>query len=237
MFKRVLLHELRSITRDKMYAFLMIYPIVIAFISYFLIPYIRDLNLLAANIVIIFFILMNGFMFGAITGFTLLDDQDDHVILSLKITPISVKSYIFFKLLVSYLLGILATLLLLIVSNMISEFNLDSIIYIVILSPLHGPIIALLINSIASNKVEGFVIMKLSGIILMVPIAALFLTDWKEIFLMIIPGFWTTRIISMELIQTQYFLDNKLFYFILGLLVNGLVMALLFKLYTRRIKI
>lgn len=238
MLKKLLKHELKNIFRDKMYTFLAIYPIIMAVIAYFLVPYLEENSPgLASDIVVLVFILLNGFMFGAITGFTLLDDQDDKVLLSLRITPISVKYYVLLKLVISYLLGIFATFILLLLSGFLASSTFLDITYIIILTPLQGPLFALLINSLASNKVEGFVIMKLSGIILLIPIAALFLTKWTELFLGIIPGFWTSRIISMQLIEQDYFLKYSFIYFILGIFVHLVVGYLLFKLYQRKTQI
>jgi fluoroquinolone transport system permease protein len=238
MFTRVLIHELKSITRDKMYAFLAIYPIVMAVVAYFLIPYLNSLgNPLASNIVTVLFILINGFMFGAVTGFTLLDDQDDKVILSLRITPIDVSFYVFIKLAVGYVMGILSTILLLVAADFLPNISFLSLVYILILAPMSGPIIALFINCFATNKVEGFVMMKLSGIILMVPIAALFLTNWTEIFLFVIPGFWPARIISMTIIPMDFFINSEHLYFILGLIVNLSLGYLIFRLYAKRVGI
>jgi fluoroquinolone transport system permease protein len=238
MFKRLLKHELKNITKDKMYLFLAVFPIIMAVIAYFLIPYLKEQSTdVAANIVVLVFILLNGFMFGAITAFTLLDDSDDKVLLSLRITPISVKYYVLLKLIISYIFGIFATIILLLVTNFIETSNVLDMIYIIILAPLQGPIFALLINSLATNKVEGFVIMKLSGIILMIPIAALFLTKWTELLLGVIPGFWVSRIISMQLINQDYFLGSTTIYFFLGLIVHLVIGYLLFKLYQKKVNI
>jgi fluoroquinolone transport system permease protein len=79
--------------------------------------------------------------------------------------------------------------------------------------------------------------MKLSGIILLVPIAALFLTNWTELFLGILPGFWPSRLVSMQLIPGDYLLGSTTLYFIIGLIVNLAVGLLLFKLYSKRVKI
>jgi len=235
MFKRLLKHELKSITRDKMYMFLGIYPIIMAIIAYFLVPYLEDTSPgLAPDIVVLVFILLNGFIFGAITGFTLLDDQDDQVLLTLKITPISVKYYVLLKLVISFLLGIFATFVLLLLSGFLNGINTLDAFYIIFLTPLQGPIYALLINAFANNKVEGFVMMKLSGIILMIPIASLFLTNWTELFLGIIPGFWTARIISMQLIPQDYLLNSSTLYFLLGLLIHFVIGSLFFKLYSKK---
>ena len=238
MFSTVLKHEMKNIRRDKMYAFFAIFSLVMIVLAYFLVPYLNDTaSTVVADLATLFFLLMNSFMFGAITGFTLLDDQDDNVILSLKITPISVKNYVFMKLLISYLFGIFATLGIILATPMVDTTPVEIILMIIILSPLQSPIIALIVNMFASNKVEGFVMMKLSGIILMGPIAVLFLTDWKEIFLMILPGFWVSRIISMELMPLNYLFASAWVYFILGLIVNLGIIYLFFNIYQKRVHI
>ncbi len=236
MFKRVLLHEIKNIFRDKMYAFFMVYPIIIGIVSYFLIPYLKDNSGdLAANIVSLLFVLMVSFMFGAITGFTLLDDQDDHVLFSLKITPIKVSNYILIKLLFSYMLGVMSTFLLIYITNLINTSILQ-MIGISILAALQAPMLALFINAFAKNKVEGFVFMKATGIIVLIPILSLFINDWKELFLGIVPGFWVARIVSMSLIPSTYLL-NEIWYYILGFIVNIFLILLLYKIYQKRINI
>lgn len=234
MFKLVFVHELKNMIRDKMYAFFLVYPIIISVVSYFLIPYLKDINPLASDITFLALLLMNSFIFGVVTSFTLLDDQDDNVLLSLKITPISVRLYVLFKLLMSYVFGIISTLLILISVDYFTQTRLLDIIFILILAPIQGPILAMLIASISRNKVEGFVIMKLSGLILMVPIAALFLTDWKELLISIFPGFWTARLFSMQFMPLDYFLKESYTYFILGVCVNLLIFVLLYKLYIHK---
>ncbi|PKK93433.1 MAG: hypothetical protein CVV61_04685 [Tenericutes bacterium HGW-Tenericutes-6] len=238
MFIRVLSHELRSFFRDKMYTFLMIYPIMMAVVAYFLMPYLREqANMIASNIVTVVFILLNSFMFGAIIGFSLLDDQDDQVLLSLKIAPINVRYYVLIKLLISYILGVIATILIILAGRFYDALSFKDLLFITILTPFQGPIFALLINAFANNKVEGFVIMKMSGIILLVPIAALFLTNATEILIYFLPGFWTARIVSFSLLPVDFLLPSTFIYFFLGLIVNGLVGLFFYKLYIRRVNI
>ena len=115
MFKTVLLAEIKNIFRDKMYLFFVIYPIILGYIGYLLIPYMEDrlpVGSLWPKILAMFLILITGYIFGALTGFTLLDDKDDSVLMSLKITPISVKFYVIVKLISGYIFGTVATFLL-----------------------------------------------------------------------------------------------------------------------------
>lgn len=236
MFLKVLKHEIKNILRDKMYAFMMTFPIFIGIVAYFLIPYLKsEVGNLAANIVALLFVLMTSFMFGAITGFTLLDDQDDHVLFSLKITPIKVTHYIGVKLLFSYVLGVLATFLLVYITRLF-ESSIWNMLGISFLASLQAPLLALFINTFANNKVEGFVFMKATGILVMIPIAALFLTNWTELFLGIVPGFWAARLVSMSLIPNNYFL-NEIWYYTLGFIVNLMLIYILFKKYKHRVQI
>ncbi len=236
MFKRVLMHELKNIFRDKMYAFFMVYPIIIGIVAYFLIPYLRtEVGDLVANIVALMFVIMTSFMFGAITGFTLLDDQDDQVLYSLRITPIKVSDYIWIKLMMSYILGVISTFLLVFITKLF-ESSVMNMVGISLLASLQAPMLALFINAFASNKVEGFVFMKSTGIIVMIPMAALFLTNWTEVFLGIVPGFWVARIVSMSMIPGDYF-SNEILYYILGFVVNFGFIGLLFWKYRKRVQI
>lgn len=236
MFKRVFMHEIRGILRDKMYMFFMIYPVIIILLSLWLIPYLKiNASLLAANIVVLVLILMTAFIYGAVTGFTLLDDQDDQVLFSLRITPIKVSDYIIIKLVISYIFGFIATLILILTTGFL-DASVFEIIQITLLSSLTAPLIALLVNAFSSNKVEGFVVMKSSGIIILVPIVAIFITNWTEVFLGIIPGFFVARIISISLIPGAYLFDSYV-YFTLGVIANAVFIYLLYKKYTMRIGI
>lgn len=227
MFLKILKHELNNITRDRMYAFFVFYELIIIGISLWLIPFLeRSSGLISVQIAFILLILMSGIVFGAITGFTLLDDQDDGVLFSLKVTPIDVNRYIYFKLLISYLFSTLATLILIYTTKLYIHLSMIDLIFITILSSFQAPIIALIMNAFSSNKVEGFVIMKLTGIMIIGPILALFIVDWTEILIFVFPGFWTARIMSISMMQVDFFLGASWIYFVIGIFVNIISMYL-----------
>lgn len=240
MFKTVLKSELRNITRDKMYIFFFIFPLVLGLVGYFLIPFIED-SVAPGNptpqIVAMFLILITGYIFGAVTGFTLLDDKDDNVLMSLKITPIDVKAYVILKLCISYIFGFIATILLTVVTNFLPNTSFWNILLIAAVGALQGPGVALIVNSFARNKVEGFVIMKMSGLLLIVPVLAFFIANWQEVFLVIAPGFWPGRMIQMEILPTIDTNFTFIVYFILGVAYNLIFLTLLMKLYSKRTNI
>lgn len=230
MFLKVLKHELKNMTRDRMYAFFIFYELLLIAISIWLIPFLKEnATDLVMQLTLIVLILMTGIVFGAITGFTLLDDQDDGVLFSLKVTPINVNVYIFLKLLMSYLFSVIATLILFFATGLHQTLPLLDLLFVLVLSSFQGPLIALIMNAFSSNKVEGFVVMKLTGLTLIGPILALFLSDWTELLLGIFPGFWTARIMSISMMPIEYLLGASWVYFFLGILVNVISLFYIFR--------
>ncbi|MFP4478281.1 MAG: hypothetical protein ACLFPM_02465 [Candidatus Izemoplasmatales bacterium] len=237
MFKLILKAEIKNIFRDSMYLFFMIYPIILGVIGYFLIPYIETQvseTSLVPEITSMILILMTGFIFGALTAFTLLDDKDDFVLLSLKVTPISVKAYVMFKLMISFIFGLIATLVVIFTTNFLAGSSLWIILLISILGALQAPGVALIVNSFSTNKVEGFVIMKMSGLILVFPVLAFFIQSWQEVFLVFAPGFWSARLIQIELIPTIDVNFTFMVYFILGVIYNLIFVTLFMKIYSKK---
>lgn len=220
-----------------MYFFFVIYTVILGTVGYFLVPWMEENpNVVQPwpQVVAMFFIIMTGYIFGAITAFTLLDDKDDNVLMSLKITPVSVKAYVYMKLVVTFLFGLLATIVLIYATGFLEGSNIGVIILISIVSALQAPGLTLIVNSFSDNKVEGFVYMKMTGLILVFPVLAFFYTAWQEVFLVIAPGFWSARMIQMELLPMM---DTNLtftVYFIIGVLYNLLFVYLFMRIYSKR---
>lgn len=240
MLKTIIKSELRNIFRDKMYIFFFLFPVIMGAIGYLLIPYLEE-NVAPGNpspqIVAMFLILMTGYIFGAVTGFTLLDDKDDHVLMSLKITPISVKVYVIFKLFISYVFGFAATLIISVATNFLPDTSFWAIILISFVGAMQAPGLALIVNTFAKNKVEGFVTMKMSGLILIVPVLTFFIFNWQEVFLIFAPGFWPGRMIQMELLPSIDTNFTFIVYFILGVIYNLLFLTFMMKIYAKKANI
>jgi fluoroquinolone transport system permease protein len=235
MISKVILHELKHMTRDQMYVFFLFFEVVLIATASILLPYLEtEVSLLASNLALINLLLMSGIIFGSISGFSMLDDMDDGVLFSLKVTPISLTSYIFFKLFLTFMFSSVATTALLIVTGLLFEMSLLHASMIIVLSSIQAPFIALIMASFASNKVEGFVIMKLTALTLIGPIVSLFLTDWTELLLSIFPGFFPSRMLMMEITSISYTFSSPVIYFVLGSIVSSLWMFLLFRLYKKK---
>ena len=164
MIGTIIKAELKAMLRDRMYAFFAIYPAIFGAIGYFLVKWFEEEypGGLGGPITAMVLIVVTGYVFGALIAFTLLDDKDDQVLMSLKITPISVKYYIYVKILAGMIFGFIATLILLLATDFLPDANFLTIIGVAILGSIQVPSVVLIVNSFSSNKVEGFVVMKLS---------------------------------------------------------------------------
>ncbi|MFW5847746.1 MAG: hypothetical protein ACOCVF_02390 [bacterium] len=237
MLKTILKSEIKNITRDSMYLFFVFYPVILGIVGYYLIPYLNSQvseGSFVPEIAAMMLILLTGYIFGAITAFTLLDDKDDNVLISLKVTPISVKAYVFVKLFISFIFGFIATIVIILTTNFLSGSSIINILLISILGALQAPGVALIVNSFSTNKVEGFVIMKMSGLILVFPVIAFFIQTWQEIFLVFAPGFWPARLIQIELLPQINVNFTIQIYFILGVIYNILFVYLFMKIYSKK---
>lgn len=240
MIGTVIKNEVKAMVRDKMTLFFLFFPVILAVLFHFLMPVIEDASgpgSVIPQIVSLFIILMTSYIFGVVTAFTLLDDRDDAVLMSLKITPVSVRFYVFIKLVISYIFGVLATLLLVYATDFLPGESFGDILMISLVAALQGPVIALIVNSFAKNKVEGFVIMKLSGLILMIPVLVFWVFDWKEVFLVFSPGFWPARMVQMLMLPQLAVNFKFIVYFLVGMGYNILFSYLLFKLYSKKANI
>jgi len=154
--------------------------------------------------------------------------------MSLKITPISVKMYVAVKLVVSFIFGFIATMVIIYATNFLPNSSFGTILLISVVGALQAPGIALIINSFARNKVEGFVMMKMSALILGIPVIAFFVQSWQEVFLIFAPGFWSARMIQMELITSIEVNFTLIVYFFLGVIYNLLFVTLFMWIYSKR---
>src|SRR5690606_224479 len=111
--------------------------------------------------------------FGALIGFSLLEDRDDNVLINIRVTPLSIHQFLSHRLVGIYILCVIATIFVIWFSK-VGNLAMKNIISISLLASLEAPISGLLINALARNKIEGFAIMKAGGSIVVFPIVALF---------------------------------------------------------------
>jgi fluoroquinolone transport system permease protein len=184
--------ELKNLLRDEMTRVMLFYPLVLGGLIRLLI----NRNLLTAQFAsvtaVVLVVLAAGFDFGMIAGFSLLDDRDDQVLVSIRISPVSLNLYLWFKVGFAFLMAVGASLATILISGSFAIAPQDMLL-VAGLSAMQVPINAFLVSALASNRAEGLAAIKVTGILVLLPVVAWFFLDWKQWFFALVPGFWPAK--------------------------------------------
>ncbi len=238
MFARLMRFELKNILRDRMTLMLLFYPLVMGFIGRWLLNS-DTFDKMGSEILIIGLTLISGLLFGALAGFSILDDRDDNVFLSIQISPLNIHMYVIFKVAFVYIMSIIAGIFIILMAGGLSMLWWQMLL-ISALSGLQAPINAFLINAFASNKVEGFVTMKATGFLLIFPIISYFFFDWKEWLFSIAPAFWAAKavqtILFKEVIEAGFVTMNLSFtaYLLIGFVYNVILVFVMYQVFIKK---
>ena len=229
MIKTFIISELKKWTREPLTSFLLFYPLLFGFIGRFILPYVEEntgfVIELYADVIIAVFALMMPMIFGALIGFSILDDRDDNVLMTIKVTPLGLQRFFSFRLIMIFIFSIFASIFVILFAD-IGNLALSSVIAIATVSSLSAPLTGLFINSFASNKIEGFAIMKGFGALVFIPLVSLFVFDFKELFFAFAPGFFPAKAVSSLVRGDQFMYLSFNSYYILGW-IYGIIMNIL----------
>ncbi len=229
--------ELKKWVRDPMMRFMLVYPVFFGVVGRYVLPWIAETTDFSldhyADVALVILVLMTPHVFGALAGFSILDDRDDNILTSVSVTPLGIHRFLSFRLLMVLIFSFGACVFVMWFSG-IGGIAPGSIAAISFLASLGAPMSGLLINALSGNKIEGFAVMKGTGIILVFPIVGLFFTDSTELLFSFAPGFWPAKAISYlirgaEILHLSY---NQ--YYFIGLLYVVLLNLLMYQLFTRR---
>lgn len=228
MYANFLSSELKKWLRDPMMSFMVFYPILFGIVGRFILPLVADtagFNLEHfTDLVLVILTLMTPHVYGAVIGFSILDDRDDNILSSIKVTPLSIHQFLSFKLVAVFILCFVACVFVMWFSN-IGNIHLGAMLALAFLVSLAAPMTGLLINALSQNKIEGFAVMKGLGTIILFPIIAIFFVDKKEFIFAFAPGFWPAKAIStlvrgegaLLLSYNQYYLVGLVYILLLNL--------------------
>jgi fluoroquinolone transport system permease protein len=194
--------DLRGIRRDSMLSWMIVIPILSALILRWAVPPLTealiwryDFNLEPYYPVLLayFFVVMSPIIFSVLVGFLLLDEKDDRTLTALLITPLSINSYLAYRVALPVILTILLMFIIFPLANL-GELTFGPLLLTAISAAPMSPMFAMYLASMAQNKVQGFALTKLSGFVLFVPIFAYFIDSGWEIAFGIIPTYWPMKV-------------------------------------------
>lgn len=239
MYMSFIKAELKKWARDSMMFFMLLYPLIFAFLGRFLLPWLTEKYAFNfepfTDLILVILVLFIPISYGALIAFSLLEDRDDNVFTNIRVTPLSIYYFMGFRLVGVYIICVIATIFVIWFSK-VGNIPMKNIISISLLASLEAPISGLLINALARNKIEGFAVMKAGGSIIVFPIVALFFNGAKELFFSFAPGFWSAKAISSLVRGGGLYLTYKQYYFI-GLIYMIILNILAYGLFLKRTKV
>lgn len=240
MYSSFIKSEYKKWSRDPLIKLMAFYPIIFGLIGRYVLPWIAessDFNInLYADFILVILTLITPQIYGGLIGFSILEDRDDNVFTSIRVTPLSIHQFLSFRLVIVTILSFIAGVFVMWFSD-IGDISIGNIIAISFLAALAAPMTGLFINAFAHNKIEGFAVMKGFGIIIVFPIIALFFIDKKELLFSFAPGFWPAKVISTLIRgeQMMYLTYNQ--YYFIGLVYILILNIAVYKLFLSRTKI
>jgi fluoroquinolone transport system permease protein len=167
-------------------------------------------------------------LIGMVVGFLLLDQKDDHTLLALQVTPVSLNGYLLYRIITPLALSCDHRC----AGDQSQRDGRDR------LACAHRgcsggcagcPLAALFLASFASNKVQGFALSKGASVILVPPLIAYFVdSGWQWAFALV-PTYWPVRL--FWILQSGE--PQALLFLAVGLLYQALLIFLLLKRFNR----
>ena len=197
--------DARNIFRDSSLKWMFFLPVLLALVLRWGIPplsawllraYAFDLVEYYPVLLAYFFIVTCPMTYGMVIGFLLIDEKDDRTLTALQVTPLSLRAYLAYRIAVPTALSILLMFVIFPLADLKYLSPGDVFWAAVAAAPL-APLFALFLASIAQNKVQGFALMKLSGMVLLLPVFAYFVgSNWEYVF-GLIPTYWPMKVYWM----------------------------------------
>ena len=196
LFRALTGNEIRNVSRDSMLRWMAAFPIVTALLLRWLVPLIDsnlalDLRPYYLLIMSTHAVLAAPVTIGFIVGILLLDERDEDTLRALRVTPLSMRRYLTWKLSLPLAAVVGLTLLSIPLAGLI-PFQLN---YTgpALVGALWAPILALAMVAFAKNKLQGFLLMRMTNILIFIPMGVWFFdARWEPLFA-VLPAYWPLK--------------------------------------------
>jgi hypothetical protein len=228
--------DARLLVRDPLLAWVILLPIGLALVLRVLIPP-AEAALLRAGFDLMPYhpLIMGGYLMtapgivGMVIGFLLLDERDARTLAALRVTPLSMRRYLAFRVAVPLVVGSAATLVGYPLTG-IAALSLQTLLPLAVIAGFSAPLLALVLATAAPNKVAGFAVTKVANGINLLPIAAFFLPLPLQWAAGVLPPYWPMRALWSATAGEPY-----AGYLLVGGVVNVLALTLAMALFERRL--
>ncbi|MEZ4519869.1 MAG: hypothetical protein R3C44_24575 [Chloroflexota bacterium] len=200
-FQSLTRNDSRLVTRDSFLLMMAGYVIVIAVVLRFAVPWLTNTLMEAAGFDLVpYYPAIAGWLIvtigpqiaGTVFGFLLLEEKDAHTLEALMVTPLSLDGFLSYRVLIATVVGFITALVSLLIINLV-DLPFYQMVLISVVAGLYAPIAMLFYSTVADNKVEAFALLKITGLLSFLPIAAWFLKVPWQYLAGIFPPFWASK--------------------------------------------
>ncbi len=196
-FFRTGLSGTKTIFRDPMLILIFAAPILLAAVTYCAIPAGADLLMkytafdlsLYYPLITAFFATVPTLMYGMLTGFTILDEKDENILIQISLTPFGLKRHYFVRTGIFSIFAFIFAVFFLRFNPLYSIGIIRTAAISVCLS-IEGAAAGLFIAAAAKNKVEGLTMGKALGIFMLAPAIPFFVPPPFHYFAAAVPNYW-----------------------------------------------
>ena len=193
--------DLKSVSRDSMLLLISVGSLVLALAMrygvHFATPHLQ--RLLAIDLadytplLMSFVLLIAPGMVGSLVGFLVLDERDEGTLAALLVTPVSLASYLLYRIGLPVVIAFLVTLVAVPMAGLLT-IPFGQLMLAAALASLSGGIVALAVTALATNKVEGFAVLKMLQGLQALPLVAWFVPAPWQWLVGFVPTYWPAAV-------------------------------------------
>jgi fluoroquinolone transport system permease protein len=236
VLRSLALADTRLLGRDPLLKWVLGLPLGLALLLRVLLPRVQEaLNANGFDIEPYFPLVMGGYLMtapgivGMVIGFLLLDERDARTLSALRVTPLSMRQYLAYRIVSPLVVGTASTLLGYALIG-ITAIPFTPLLAIAAVAGMSAPLLALVLASAAPNKVAGFAAVKVLNGVNLLPIAAFFLPPPLQYIAGVIPTYWPMRALWSAADGEPY-----LVYLTIGVMTAALSVVVAARLFERRL--
>lgn len=229
--------DARLVWRDPLLKWIVLLPVLLALLLRVLIPRAHAALLVDAGFdaAPYYPLVMSGYLMtapgivGMVMGFLLLDERDAHTLTAIRVTPLSARRYLAYRITTPLVVATASTLVGYLLIG-ITPLPFTSLLAISVVGALSAPLIALVLATAAPNKVAGLAVVKVLNGLNLLPVAAFFLPRPLQYVAGVIPTYWPMRAFWSAAIG-----EGHLAYLAGGAVVGVLALLLAASMFERRL--
>jgi len=194
--------DAKTVGRDSLLRAVIGLPLMIALLTRLVAPILAqqigavigfDVSAYQAPIMSGALLLITPTICGLVVGLLLLDQRDDRTLAALQVTPLQPRAYLAYRLAAPLLLSLVMTVVAFPLAGLAGTGIAAVLLAALTAAPL-APLVALGLATFAENKVQGLALLKGCSVLMIVPIAAIFVPAPWQLVLGIAPTFWPARL-------------------------------------------